>query len=66
MIQAEYGKEQAEKATDLIKKIILNPKNWSIIAASIVGLVHIGKVAFIAALPALGKVLLEAAPVHSS
>jgi hypothetical protein len=65
-IQAEYGKEQAEKAIDLIKQIVLNPKNWSIIAASIAGLLAIGKVAFIAALPILGKILLGAAPVLSA
>lgn len=63
MIQAEYGKDQAEKASDLIKQIVLNPKNWGIIAASIAGLLAIGKVAFIAVLPILGKILLGAAPV---
>jgi hypothetical protein len=66
MIQAEYGKEQADKASSLIKQIILNPKNWSIIATSITGLLAIGKVAFIAALPILGKILLGAIPVLSA
>lgn len=56
-IAAEYGKEQADKASDFIKKIVFNPKNWSIIANSITGLLAIGKVAFTAALPILGKIL---------
>jgi len=66
MIQAEYGKEQAEKACDLIKQIVLNPKNWGIIAASIIALANIGHVAFVAALPILGKILLEKAAVHAA
>ena len=66
MIQAEYGEEQAKKASDLIKQIISNPKNWAIIATSIIALAHIGHVAFVAALPILGKILLEKAPVHTA
>jgi hypothetical protein len=56
MIQAEYGEEQAKKAGDLIKQIVLNPQNLSIIVTSITGLLAIGKVAFIAALPILAKI----------
>ncbi len=62
-IRAEYGKEQAEKAGDLIEQIIHNSKNWGEVAVAISGLLAIGKVAFTAVLPILGKILLVASPV---
>jgi hypothetical protein len=66
MIQAEYGKEKADEAIELIKKIIVNPNNWAIIASAISGLLTIGKVAFTAALPILGKILLGTIPVQNA
>jgi len=62
----EYGKEKSDEAIDLIKKIIANPKNWAIIATSISGLLAIGKIAFAAALPIIGKILLSSAPVFTT
>jgi hypothetical protein len=63
-IRAEYGEDKANEAIDLIKKIALNPKNWAIVASAIIALTHIGHVAFVAALPILGKILLNNAPTE--